>query len=155
VAPYFAKSDLLLANQESMIGGPDLGLSDYPMFNSPFEIADALMEAGVDVVNIANNHTIDRNSRAHEAIINATDHWYDLGIPYTGAYRSPVDAKELGVGDHNGISFAFLGYTYGTNGNPIPQDKPWIGNLLDEDKIIADIQHDKEAADVVVVSYHF
>lgn len=155
VTPYFAKADLLMANQESMIGGPELGLSDYPMFNSPFEIADALNSAGVDVVNIANNHTLDRNKRAHEAIMNATDYWNELGIPYTGAYRSEEDANELRVVDKDGISFAFLGYTYGTNGIPLPPDKPWIVNLLDEEKIVADIREAKEVADVVVINYHF
>lgn len=52
--------DVLTANQESMLGGIDIGVSSYPMFNSPHEVADALVNTGVDIVSLANNHTLDK-----------------------------------------------------------------------------------------------
>jgi pterin-4a-carbinolamine dehydratase len=59
VKNLLSDADFTMANQESMIGGTELGLSSYPSFNSPFEVADALHDAGVDLVSIANNHTLD------------------------------------------------------------------------------------------------
>ena len=53
-------ADLTFANSESMVGGAELGLSDYPRFNSPFEIADTLKDCGIDVVSMANNHTMEQ-----------------------------------------------------------------------------------------------
>lgn len=152
VKQYFAEADVVFANQETMIGGESLGLSDYPRFNSPFAIADALKEIGVSIVSIANNHTLDRGVQAVE---NGAAYWNELGIPYTGAYPSEEDAKQIRTIEAGGIRFAFLAYTYGTNGIPLPPDKPWIVNLLDEEKIKSDIASAKELADIVVVSYHF
>jgi len=50
----------------------------------------------------------------------------------------------------------FLSYTYGTNGIPIPEGKEFIVNLIDKDKIIADIGRLRaEGADVVTIAMHF
>jgi len=151
VKPYLTAADLAIANQETMIGGAELGLSDYPLFNSPYEVGDALHDAGIDVVSIANNHSLDAGE---QGILNATKHWDKLGIPYVGAYRSPEDAAELRVLAKNGISFAFLAYTYGTNGIPLPADKPYLVNLIDLENMQRDIRKAREQADVVVMSLH-
>lgn len=152
VASYLEEADVLFANQESMIGGESIGLSDYPRFNSPFAIADALKALGVTIVSVANNHTLDKG---YQAVQNGLGYWNKLGILYTGAYLSETDANEIRVVESNDISIAFLAYTYGTNGLPSPADKPWIVNRLDEDKVINDIAQASSLADVVVVSYHF
>lgn len=55
ISPILSRADLSIANQESMIGGSEIGLSSYPAFNSPFEIRDALQRAGIDLVTTANN----------------------------------------------------------------------------------------------------
>ncbi|MDA6963163.1 CapA family protein, partial [Escherichia coli] len=55
--------DILLANQETILGGPEIGISSYPMFNSPQEVGDALIEAGVDIVSTANNHSLDKGEK--------------------------------------------------------------------------------------------
>lgn len=68
VAPYLDETTITFANQESMIGGEEIGLSNFPAFNSPYEVGDALKEVGVDIVSMANNHTLDRGE---EAIQNA------------------------------------------------------------------------------------
>ncbi|MBQ2533707.1 MAG: CapA family protein, partial [Lachnospiraceae bacterium] len=45
-----AAADIAIANQEVMIGGEELGVSGYPAFNAPYEIGDALTNAGFDVI---------------------------------------------------------------------------------------------------------
>ncbi|MBC8081107.1 MAG: CapA family protein [Gorillibacterium sp.] len=145
-------ADLTFANSESMVGGKDLGLSDYPRFNSPFEIADTLKNSGIDVVSMANNHTMDANQ---VGILEAIRHWDSLGVVYTGANKDEADKERLRVMEVDGVKIAFLAYTYGTNGIPVPADKPYLVNLLDEYKFVADIQQAKEKADVVAVSMHF
>lgn len=152
VKPYLEKADITIANQESMIGGKELGLSTYPQFNSPFEIGDTLQRSGVDIVSIANNHTLDRGEKA---IMNALNHWDEIGMPYVGAYRNEDDRATIRTLERNGISFSFLAYTYGTNGIPVPKGKPYLVNLIDKEKIEADIHEAKELSDVVVVSLHF
>lgn len=152
VKPYLEKPDITFANQESMIGGKEIGLSTYPTFNSPFEIGDTLKRVGVDVVSMANNHTLDRGEKA---ILNAIQHWNKIGMLYVGAYENEEDKAKIRTIEKNGITFSFLAYTYGTNGIPVPKDKPYLVNLIDKEKIEADIQQAKELSDVVVVSIHF
>lgn len=152
VKPYLESADLAIANQETMIGGTELGLSSYPMFNSPFEIGDALKEAGIDLVTLANNHTLDRGEKA---IDNALHHWDSIGMPYTGSFKSEKDRATIRTIQKNDITFSFLSYSYGTNGMPVPEDKPYLINLIDLPLIEEDVAKAKDLSDVVVVSMHW
>lgn len=151
--PYIEEATVAFANQETMIGGEEIGLSSYPSFNSPKEVGDAVKELGFDIVSIANNHTLDRGEKV---ILSSIDHWNTLGIPYVGAYESRADSEEIRVVEtEEGISLAFIAYTYGTNGIPVPDGKDYLVNFIDREKIAADIAEASELADVVVASLHF
>lgn len=150
VKDQLSEADITVVNQESITGGTEIGLSSYPSFNSPFEVADALKDAGIDFVTMANNHTLDRGEKA---IYSAIDHWKKLDIPYTGAYRSPEDQKEIRTLTKNDVTLAFLAYTYGTNG--IVAKKDHYVNYIDLPRIKKDVAAAKELSDVTVVSLHF
>ncbi|MGM0875606.1 MAG: CapA family protein [Bacillota bacterium] len=152
VQSFLGEADITVANQETMIGGVEIGLSTYPSFNSPHEVGDALKESGVDVVTLANNHTLDRGE---EAIQSAIEHWNEISMTYTGSYVSSKDQMKIRTIERNGIIFSFLAYTYGTNGISVPQEKPYLVNLIDKEKMEQEILEAKELSDVVVVSLHF
>jgi poly-gamma-glutamate synthesis protein (capsule biosynthesis protein) len=152
VQSYLGEADITVANQETMIGGVEIGLSTYPSFNSPHEVGDALKESGVDIVTLANNHALDRGE---EAIRNAIQHWNKISMPYVGSYVSSKDKMKIRTLERNGIIFSFLAYTYGTNGISVPQDKPYLVNVIDMEKMKQEILEAKELSDVVVVSLHF
>ncbi|TDL83183.1 CapA family protein [Peribacillus frigoritolerans] len=152
VKPLIGKSDITFANQETMIGGTEIGLSTYPSFNSPFEVVDAFQDAGVDIAGIANNHTLDRGEKA---ILNATDRYDEIGMPYVGGYRNIQDADTPRVINKNGVKLGFLAYTYGTNGIPVPDGKPHLVNLIDKPKMMKDIEEMKKLSDAVIVSMHW
>ncbi|WP_349408352.1 CapA family protein [Pseudalkalibacillus sp. SCS-8] len=152
VKTYLENADLTMANQETMIGGSAIGVSTYPRFNSPQEVGTALKEAGVDIVTLANNHTLDRGE---QAIMNALDHWNSIGMAYTGAYRSEEDQAEIRIMEANDIRFSFLSFTYGTNGIPVPDGKSYLVNLIDVERIKLEIEQAKKISDVVVLSLHF
>ena len=63
--------------------------------------------------------------------------------------------EKIYVWSRDGIRIAFLNYTYGTNGIPLPSDMPYIVNLLDKEKMAADIKRAKEISDFVVVAPHW
>ncbi|MED4015223.1 CapA family protein [Sutcliffiella cohnii] len=152
VKQFLMETDISIANQETIIGGTEIGLSNYPSFNSPFEVADALLDAGIDIVSIANNHTLDRGERA---IMNAIGHYEKIGMQYTGGYKDEEDRDTLRTITKNGLVFSFLSYTYGTNGIPIPQGKDYLVNLIERDRIERDIAHARKHSDIVVVSMHW
>lgn len=64
--------DLAYYNQETILGGTELGLSDYPAFNSPYEAGDAMIDAGFNLVSLATNHTMDSGSKA---VLNSRKYW--------------------------------------------------------------------------------
>ncbi|WP_165452552.1 CapA family protein [Paenibacillus thalictri] len=152
VADFMRKPDVLIANQETMIGGTKFGLSGYPMFNSPHEVGDALKAAGVDLVTVANNHTLDRGEKV---IQSALAYWDAIGMPYTGAFKSQDDSARIRTMVSNRIVFSFLSYTYGTNGIPTPEGKAYLVNRLEEAKFAEDIEKAKQQSDVVVVAAHW
>ncbi|SEA06027.1 poly-gamma-glutamate synthesis protein (capsule biosynthesis protein) [Thalassobacillus cyri] len=153
VAPYLKNTTISIANQETMIGGTDFGLSGYPAFNSPREVGTALKTSGIDVVSIANNHTLDRGEKAIEQAIS---HWNAIDMTYTGAFKSQPDQNDLRVIRTSvGIDVAFLSYTYGTNGIPVPENKDYLVNLIDEQAIRSEVKQANQVADAVVVSMHF
>ena len=60
ILDFVDAADIAIINQESPIGGNDRGFSGYPAFNSPTEAADAIANAGFDIVLTATNHTYDQ-----------------------------------------------------------------------------------------------
>ena len=60
IKEIISSADLAYVNQETPCAGKERGYSGYPTFNTPDEIADAVLDTGFDIVNIANNHMLDK-----------------------------------------------------------------------------------------------
>ncbi|WP_433742274.1 CapA family protein [Falsibacillus pallidus] len=146
------KPDFLIANEESIPGGEGLGISSYPIFNSPFEIVDTLKRNGVDLISSANNHAMDKGEKG---ILSAIGYFNKADIPYVGINKDMTDGQRIRIFNINRISTAVLSYTFGTNGIPIPKGKEYLVNLISKDKIISDIHLAKEKSDIVVISIHW
>ncbi|MFC5604154.1 CapA family protein [Sporosarcina koreensis] len=144
--------DFLLANQESLPGGAEYGLSGYPRFNSPKHIIRDLKANGVDLLSIANNHTMDLSEGG---LLKAIHHMKEYGMPYIGAYESAEDREEKRIFDVKGIQIGVLGYTYSLNGLGIPKGKGYLVSLIDRDKMETEIREMKKVADIIVVSIHW
>lgn len=152
VKPYLEKSDITMANSESIVGGQEIGVSTYPSFNSPFEVADTLKYLGIDIVTMANNHTLDRGEKA---IKSAIQHWDKIGVKHVGAYTSKESSEKIEVIEKNNIKISFLAYTYGTNGIKTPKGKEYLVNYIDKAKIKSDIAKAKTISDVIIINFHF
>lgn len=152
IKPEIQKHDLAFYNQESILGGTSIGLSDYPNFNSPQEFGDAMIDAGFNLVSLANNHTMDRGVTA---IQNSCDYWKTKDVLAAGSYCSAEDAEEIKIKEKNGIKYTMLAYTYGTNGITVPSDKPYLVNLYSDEKAKADIEKVRDKVDLLIVSMHW
>ncbi len=152
VESLLAAPDFLMANQESMPGGVEIGLSTYPAFNSPQEIVSDLQTLGVDMVIGANNHTLDRGVQAVE---NALDFYDEIGMDYVGVYRDTADRETDRIVSVDDITLGVLAYTYGTNGIPIPEGHEDIVALIDPDRMQQDVERLREQVDVVIVHMHW
>ena len=135
--------DLAYYNQETILGGDEIGLSDYPTFNSPYEFGDAMLDAGFNMVSLATNHTIDRGQ---EAVENSCAYWkqHEDEVLYAGSYCSEEERNEVKVKEMNDITYSMLSYTYGTNGIPVPEGKEYMVNVWPTDLAINDPDSDDE-----------
>ena len=157
VRDLFEKSDLNIVNQESLIAGKKLGYSDYPRFNGPKEIRDTLKEFGVDIVTIANNHTLDKGE---EGVFESIKNWKEIDMPYVGAYESEEDFNTLRVIHKNGLRIGFISITKRMAGVKIPKGKKWIIDYFEDAKVTKICKRIRKirslnVVDVLVVSCHF
>ena len=154
IKPIVNKYDLAFYNQETILGGSSIGLSDYPSFNSPQEFGDAMLDAGFNIVNLATNHTLDRGIAAIE---NSCKYWNSKkeDVLFAGSYCNLEDANEIKIFEKNGITYTLLSYTYGTNGIPASEGKDYMVSLYSDEKAKQDIEKVRDKVDVILVSMHW
>ena len=155
ILPDLAASDMNIVNQETILGGTEMGLGGYPAFNSPQEIGDAEVKAGFNIILHATNHTLDRGLSG----VNNTIEFWKTKHPdttYLGIHDSEEDAKNIYVYEKQGFKVAVLNYTYGTNGIAIPSSAPYcVDTFDDEAKVRDDIRRAHKLADMVIVCPHW
>lgn len=134
--------DLAYYNQETILGGSEMEVSDYPTFNSPQEAGDAMLDAGFNLVSLATNHTMDRGEKA---VLNSRKYWneHSKEALAVGSYSSKEEQEKIEIREKNGITYAMLNYTYGTNGMPVPSEKDYLVNVWPTDLNINDPKRDK------------
>ena len=147
------RADLALVNEEVIIGGTELGISGYPAFNAPYEIAAELEATGFDVACHATNHALDKGG---QGIRNTLSNWKNYpGIDPIGIHDSSEDQQDIYITEVDGIRIAVLNYTYGTNGISLPADMPYGVDYLGENKVISDIERAEREADFTIVCPHW
>ena len=153
IKPIITKYDLKYYNQETILGGAELGYSSYPQFNSPNEVGDAFLDAGFNLVSLATNHTMDKGEKG---VLNSVNYWKSKkNVVYSGQWSSWDERNEVHVYDINGISYAFFSYTTWTNGLETPNGKEYLNNVYSDEKAANDISKIRDLVDVVIVAMHW
>lgn len=157
IRDILSEYDIKFYNQESVISGDD---DYYPTggglyFNTPKAYGDAAVDAGFNLVSLANNHSMDVGS---SGALGSVEYWKTKEeIIFDGM----TDSEEMRndytrlIGEANGITYGFLAYTTSTNGNPVPKNKPYLVNTYSEEKVKKDIATLRDKVDVLIVSMHW
>ncbi len=147
-------ADVAIVNQEVIIGGEELGISGYPAFNAPYEVGDALVKAGFDVICHATNHSLDKGKRG---VVNCYNYWKRAHpkIAVIGINGQDADYNNIDIIEKNGIRIAILNYSYGTNGISPPSSMPNAVDMLEKKKVIRDLKLAEENADFTIVCPHW
>lgn len=148
IRDYLDAADIKVINQETILGGNELGFSGFPRFNSPTETGDAIAEAGFNVVLHATNHAADQGLNG---ILNCSAYWAAshpevlmtgiTGEKTTASAKnedstgySEADARDIDSDTENipllqvgEVTFAILNYTYGPNAETL--SKSLMGHL--------------------------
>lgn len=167
IAEFLEVADIKVINQETILGGNELGFSGYPRFNSPTEVGDAIAAAGFNVVLHASNHSADKGL---EGLLNCVAFWENYPeVVMTGIYEEAAETHDIPILTIDGVDFALLNYTYSPNSETIPADvRGHLDMLCDwnrdtgrldftelDSKVLTDIEAASEIADVVIVFPHW
>ena len=153
VKPIIQSYDLAFYNQESILGGVELGLSSYPRFNAPKEVGDAFLDLGFNLVSLANNHTLDKGK---SGIYSSLNYWQGKeNVMTAGTYSSEENRITPNIMEKNGITYALLAYTTTTNGLTPFKDEPYLITVYDEELVKADIERLRDKVDLLMVSMHW
>lgn len=150
---YFEATDISIGNLETSFAGKERGYSNYPTFNSPDALVYDLKEMGLDIITTAGNHCLDMGFSGLSRTIDVLDH---AGLKHLGTYKTQEERDQVFITEVKGVKIAFINYTYGTNGIPVPSDKEFCVNLIDKDLIKKDLESAKsQNVDMIVACMHW
>lgn len=154
VADMISDSDVAVINQETPLTDDSAMYGGYPRFGTPVNVGKAIADAGFHVVTCATNHALDRGAEG----VRFTKSFFENNNVVCLGIQAPEDRERhpYEVIRRNGVRFALLNYTYGTNGIGLPDGYPNMVHLFpDEDTAKKDIAGAKSAADFVIVFAHW
>lgn len=134
VKGLLAKSDYVIGNLETPITHSLNGLSDQSSrFNTHSSFLDAIQDAGIDFLSIANNHILDRGITGLDETLAELEL---RKLNHSGAYKTREASEEIFIKEIHGLKVALLSFTYGTNseyyGLPLDSQETWRVDLLKE-----------------------
>ncbi len=112
-AESLSAADYTMANLETTVGMYNgQAYSGFPRFNAPESLLEAIKDAGVDFLTLANNHMLDRY---FDGLKQTVDNVEAYGFDHGGAYRTSEEYATPTVVDVNGIRIGVLCYTAHAN----------------------------------------
>lgn len=166
VKKYVEEADYSLANLETTLAGNDVyQYSSYPMFNSPDELADALKEAGFDLLSTINNHSFDKGDLGVSRTLSTLK---EKGFDTVGTKEKESD-KNYFIKDINNIKVGFTSYSYGDikngtkylNGIQVSQESQDKMNVFDSSNVDAAFEtisatvNEMKDSDIQIVILHW
>lgn len=142
VIPLLKDADVTFGNFEGSLAG-NKGTAKHCnnpdqcyVFRMPVEYADCMVEAGFDLISVANNHVNDFGYEGRKNTANVLD---NAGLSYAGFKDKPYTIKEI-----NGVSYALCAFAPHSGTAD-------LRNTAEAAKIVAKLD---TIVDVVIVSFH-
>lgn len=152
---YLSEPDITAGNLEYPVTERGVPAEDktYVFKGSP-DALPALRDSGIDVVSLANNHTLDQGV---EGLLDTMDHLDEAGIRHMGAGNNDTEAFAPVIIEQNGIKVAYIGLSRVVPDISWKADKNVAGvaETYDTTRAVTAIRNASEQADVVVVMVHW
>lgn len=159
VTEVFSGADLAIVNLETCVS--ERGTSEKRQgygFRTPPEMLEGFVNAGIDMVNLANNHTRDFG---YDALTDTFEYLSNYGIDYFGAGVNKEQAEGLTVKTVNGVKIGFAGcnYVYLPDDCAAAEDHAGINMVykMSDERTLAFLEKVKEydtQCDVLIVFMH-
>ncbi len=168
LSPILEQSDVTAVAQGMVIAGNSLGVSgNAPSYNSPEELCDAYVNAGIDVMAMANTRIHSMGSAGIQSTIDLikskSSNMHILGVNPKNENAETDATADLNIVEANGIKIALLNYTAVLSGSYISNEDSsmveFFGNYHNmeanlqtlSDKTLAQIDWANNNADFVIV----
>jgi poly-gamma-glutamate capsule biosynthesis protein CapA/YwtB (metallophosphatase superfamily)/outer membrane protein assembly factor BamB len=149
--PLLRDADLAVANLEGVLTTQGEPLNKQYLIRAHPRWGQTLVEAGFDLVTVANNHALDYGPAGLDETLDTLN---ALGIASVGAGRSEGEARRPALFDLNGVRVAVLGYAaarWNGSADVPPTDRIAWADLA---QVQADVRAVRAQADFVVVLLH-
>lgn len=155
VRDLFLNDDLSVLNLETPVTAGGTPAEDKSfVFKAPPKSLPPMHKAGVDAVNLANNHTLDQGV---EGLLDTIKHLKESEIRYFGAGKNKSEAYSPVYVERNGITIALCGFS-----RVIPQadwaagkNKPGVAVAYDSTEAVKTVEAARKEADLVIVLTHW
>ncbi|MFH1037839.1 MAG: CapA family protein [PVC group bacterium] len=148
--PEFEQADLSIVNLECPLIGEERPIKKVgPVLGAPRESVNGLEAAGIDVVNLANNHILDHGA---EGLASTLEACRQSGIDCVGAGADIREARKILVREAKGIQVGILAlaeHEFGTAGTNSPGSNP-----LDLIDFVRNVDTHRQEFDCLIVLLH-
>ena len=154
VRSHLEPYDLLSVTQETPLVTDESRVGGYPIFGTPVQMGDAIVNAGFDIVTSATNHSMDQGI---DGIFDTISYWKQNHpeIVLMGLHDDPADADGVTFVERNGITIAMTDLTYSLNGLELPAGEEYAVDMLyDLDAIAANVEAAQDKADITICYVH-
>jgi poly-gamma-glutamate capsule biosynthesis protein CapA/YwtB (metallophosphatase superfamily) len=153
----FLNDDLTIGNLETPVCD-NLPIAGYPQFNAKPSLLDAIKTSGIEILSIANNHSLDQGV---DGILSTVNELKKRNMSFAGTGENPETSGRHTLINKNGIKLAYFSATESSN---VPQsnrkDRKAHVNIISyydekaQNDYCEEIRKVKKDADAVVLSFH-
>jgi len=147
---WFSEADISMVNLENPITTRGSKVLKEFNFRMHPKYRQILLNGGVDIVTIANNHTLDYGAEGMYDTIHYLD---SVGVKHVGGGRNLAEARRPVIIEVKGKKIGFLGY-FGGGWHSATEKRAGIAPRW-ENYVIEDVNKLRQEADFVVVNFHW
>lgn len=154
IAPVLGDADLTIVNLETSVGSTGTPATKTYTFQAPAMLLDELVRAGVDVVSLANNHSLDYGL---PGLIETLDLAQRAGLAVIGAGEDATTAYAASIHQVRDRTVALVGLTrvwpeptWGAT-----DERPGLAGAYDLHRAVTAVVEARAVADVVVAVVHW
>ncbi|WP_211325401.1 CapA family protein [Roseimicrobium gellanilyticum] len=152
ITEQISAADLAVVNLECAVLSEAAAKDPRAPLAAPAKAVTLLRDSGVDLVSLANNHSMDRGSAGLDDTLRALE---TSRLKQSGAGKDPVDAGKAAIVEVKGRRFAFISVFDDPQPSRAPRGQPQIFTTAEPERIIDAIAEARTQADVVIVLPHW